>query len=49
MTLEEKQAIAATARILIRYLEACDDWQFVDLVTDCVNSADPAPLEAERL
>lgn len=49
MTLEEKQTIAATARTLIRYLEACDDWQFVDLVVDCVGAADPAPLEAERL
>lgn len=49
MTLEEKQAIAATARTLIRSLEACDDWQFVDLVADCVCYADLAPLEAERL
>lgn len=49
MTLKEKQAIAAAARTLICYLESCDDWQFVDLVVDCVSAADPAPLEVERL
>lgn len=49
MTLQEKQAIAAAARTLIECLESCDDGQFVDLVVDCISSADPVPLEVERL
>lgn len=49
MTLEEKQVIAATARQLIMRLELCDDSDFVDLVIECVASADSCPLEVERL
>ena len=48
MTLKEKQVIAATARKLIRLLEECDDNDFVDLVLECVASADGCLLEVER-
>jgi hypothetical protein len=49
MTLEEKQVIAATARKLMRLLEECDDYDFVDLVLEYIASADSYPLEVERL
>lgn len=49
MTLEEKQAIAATARRLIYLLENCDDAEFVDLVLNCVMSADSFGIEVGNL
>lgn len=49
MTLEQKQFIAATARNLIFWLENCGDEEFVNLVTECIASADPVPLEVEYL
>lgn len=49
MTLEEKQLITATARKLIRLLEDCDDDEFVDLVLNCVMSADSFGIETENL
>ena len=48
MRLDNKQKIAATARQLIRMLEECDDSEFVDLVLDCVASADAYPLRVEN-
>lgn len=49
MTLTEKQDIAATARVLIWKLQACDNQEFVDLVLECVASADEYPLQSENL
>ena len=49
MTIEEKQVIAATARKLIRLLEQCDDCDFVDLVLNCVMSADDYGIDVSRL
>lgn len=49
MTLNEKQTIAATARQLIWMLETCDDEEFVDMVLDCVVSADSLSLDPEEL
>lgn len=49
MTLQEKQALAATARTLIEKLQECDNHEFVDLVLECVVSADDYPLQPENL
>lgn len=49
MTLEEKQAIAATARKLIYQLENCDDGDFVDDVISSVASADTFLIDVENL
>lgn len=49
MNLAEKQTVAAIARSLISWLTFCKDEEFVNLVLDCVVSADPTPLEVEYL
>ena len=49
MILEEKQIIAAEARKLISMLENCDDDRFVDLIINCVATADTYLIEEERL
>lgn len=49
MNIYEKQKIAAAARTLITELEFCDDEEFVELVVECVATADPSPLEPEYL
>lgn len=49
MTLPEKQALAAIARALIWELQECDDQELVDLVLECVASADDYPLQSENL
>lgn len=49
MNIYEKQKIAATARTLITELEFCDDEEFVELVLDCVTTANPVLLEPEYL
>ena len=49
MNIYEKQKIAAIARALIRELEFCDDEEFVELVLECVTSADLVPIKVEKL
>ena len=49
MNIYEKQKIASIARRLIRELEFCNDEEFVELVLECVNSANNVPLELEYL
>lgn len=49
MTINEKQSIATTARTLIRQLEFCDEEEFVDLVVNCIASADPCPIYPEAI
>ena len=49
MEMKDKQMIAATARQLIWMLETCDDEEFVDMVLDCVASADSLSLDPEEL
>lgn len=49
MNIYEKQKIASIARTLIRELKFCDDEEFVELVLECVTTADPSPLEPEYL
>lgn len=49
MNIYEKQNIAAIARTLITELEFCDDEEFVELVLECVTTADSSPLEPEYL
>ena len=49
MNIYEKQKIAATARTLITELEFCDDKEFVELVLECVATANNVPLEVEYL
>ena len=49
MEMKDKQMIAATARQLIWMLEACDDEEFVDMILNCVMSADSFSLEPEEL
>lgn len=44
MTLSEKQVLAAEARTLIKRLLLCDDSEFVDLIIECISSADEYPL-----
>lgn len=49
MNIYEKQKIASIARALIRELEFCDDEEFVELVLECVTTANNVPLEPEYL
>lgn len=49
MDIYEKQKIASIARTLIRELEFCDDKEFVELVLECVTTANPVPIEVEYL
>lgn len=49
MNIYEKQKIAAIARTLITELEFCDDEEFVELVLECVATANSVPLELEYL
>lgn len=49
MTLPEKQTLAAMARALIWELQECDDQEFVDLVLECVASADDYRLQSEHI
>lgn len=49
MTIKEKQFLAGYARELITRLEFCEDDDFVDLIVQCVISADKLPLEPENL
>lgn len=49
MNIYEKQKIAAIARTLITELEFCDEEEFVELVVECVATANPVPLEPEYL
>lgn len=49
MNIYEKQQIASIARTLIRELEFCDDEEFVELVLECVATADNGSLEPEYL
>lgn len=49
MNIYEKQKIASIARTLIRELEFCDDEEFVELVVECVATANSVPLEPEYL
>lgn len=49
MNIYEKQKIASIARTLIRELEFCDDEEFVELILECVTTANPVLLESEYL
>lgn len=49
MNIYEKQKIASIARTLIRELEFCDEEEFIELVLECVTSANPVPIEVEYL
>ena len=49
MNIYKKQKIASIARTLIRELEFCDDEEFVELVLECVATANPVLLEPEYL
>lgn len=49
MNIYEKQKIASIARTLIRELEFCDDEEFVEMVIECVATANNVPLEPEYL
>lgn len=49
MNIYEKQKIASIARTLIRELEFCDDEEFVELVVECVATANNVLLEPEYL
>lgn len=49
MNIYEKQKITSIARTLIRELEFCDDEEFVELVLECVTTANSALLEPEYL
>ena len=49
MNIYEKQKTASIARMLITELEFCDDEEFVELILECVTSANPMPLEPEYL
>lgn len=49
MNIYEKQKIASIARTLIRELEFCDDEEFVELILECVATANPVPIEVEYL
>ena len=49
MNIYDKQKIASIARTLIRELEFCDDEEFVELVLECVTTANNVPLESEHL
>lgn len=49
MNIYEKQKIAAIARTLITELEFCNDEEFVELVLECVTTANPVLLEPEYL
>lgn len=49
MNIYEKQKIASIARTLIRELEFCDDEEFVEMVVECVATANNVPLEPEYL
>lgn len=45
MNIYEKQKIASIARTLITELEFCDEEEFVELVLECVTTANSVPLE----
>lgn len=49
MNIYEKQKIASIARTLITELQFCDDEEFVELVIECVATANDVPLEPEYL
>lgn len=49
MDIYEKQKIASIARTLIRELEFCDNEEFVELILECVATANPVPLEPDYL
>lgn len=49
MNIYEKQKIAAIARTLITELEFCDDEEFIELILECVATANSAPLEPKYL
>lgn len=49
MNIDVKQKIAAIERNLILQLEYCDDEEFVDLILQCVNEANPFPIYPEYL
>lgn len=49
MNISEKQKITAIARTLIRELEFCEDEEFVELVVECVTTANNVPLEPKYL
>lgn len=49
MNIYEKQKIAAIARTLITELEFCDEEEFVELVLECVATANNVPLDPEYL
>lgn len=49
MNIYEKQKIAAIARTLITELEFCDDEEFVELIVECVSTANNVSLEPEYL
>lgn len=49
MNIYEKQKIAAIARTLITELEFCNDEEFIELVLECVATANNVPLEPEYL
>lgn len=49
MNIEQKQRIASAARVLISMLEECNDYEFVDLVLECVAFGDSSPLDVSRL
>lgn len=49
MNIYEKQKIASIARTLITELEFCDEEEFVELVVECVATANSVPLEPEYL
>lgn len=49
MNIYEKQKIASIARTLIRELEFCGDEEFVEMVVECVATANNVPLEPEYL
>lgn len=48
MTSREKNEIIVATKELMNLLEDCDDCDFVDLVLECIASADSYPLEAEN-
>lgn len=49
MDIYEKRRIAAIARALIQALEFCEDEEFLNLVLECVATANNVPLEPEYL
>ena len=48
MNIEQKQRIAAMARVLIESLEDCDNSEFVDFIIECVTFGDSSSLDVGR-